>query len=149
MKIEIRNIKKTKLNQSSLVKVIEKYSNLHKKVRLIFTSRLNYCGRYTYISKQKTHQIELSVVAYQFADQVARIYEIIGSLLHELRHAEQQEKLGGAKMMSKQFHGNSRIKASGASDFFSICESEARIAEETNLMSAVDYYWKNCDNVVM
>lgn len=149
MNIDIRDIKKAKLNKQALIKVIKRFYKLRKNVRLVFKRSLSCCGLYTYLSKQKTHRVEVSTTSYKFSDRNARIYEMIGTILHELKHAEQQERLGIAKMMGSKFHGNHRIKSYWASDFFSICENEARIAEETNLMSAVDYYWKNCDNVVM
>lgn len=146
--IEIKNIEKTKLKEYALLKTIEKFSNIKKNIRIIFTNRLTYYGRYTYLCKEKKHQIEISTTVFQYADRNARIYEMIGSILHELKHAEQQEKMGSPKMMSKQYHKNNRIKNSGAADFFSICESEARIAEEINLMPATDYYWKCLSKLV-
>lgn len=148
MNIEIKNIEKTKLKRYPLLKTIEKFSGLKKDIRLVFTSRLSYYGRYTYISKEKIHKIEISTIIFQYAEKNARIYEMIGSILHELKHAEQQEVLGSMKMMSVKFHKNKKIKGSEASDFFSICENEARIAEEINLMPAVDYYWKCCNDVL-
>ena len=148
MNIKIKNIKKTKLNERVLLKTIKKFSNLKKDILLIFTDRLTYYGKYTYVSKKKIHQIEISTIVFRYAESTARIYEMIGSILHELKHAEQQEKLGFLKMMSNSFHKNCRIKGSGASEFFSVCESEARIAEEVNLMPAAEYYWKNYDKMI-
>lgn len=141
--IEIKNIEKTKLEIEPLLKTIQKFSNLEKNILIIFDGRLKCHGNYNYLSSQ-VHCIKISTTVFQFSDRIGKIYELIGTLLHELKHAIQEESLGTQVFESENFSTNKTIKSSATSDYFSLREVEARIFEESKLLAAVEFYRKNC-----
>lgn len=146
--IEIKNIEKTKLNKKALLKVIERYSKSKKNILISFDGRLESFGIYTYSSKKKRHEIKISTKTFQFKDAESRTYETIGTLLHEMKHLQQQEQLGSLFFMSRKFCWNDKIRSFDGSDYFSLRECEARTFEEKNVFLATEYYWKMCKGVV-
>lgn len=148
MKIEVKNIEKTKLNKEAFLKVVERFLKNKKSLLIIFDGRLDCFGYYTYNSKKKKHIIKISTKRFQFKDKISRTYEIIGTFLHESKHLQQQEQFGSSFFMSKKFAWNEKIKSFDGSDYFSVRECEARVFEEKNVLAATEYYWKMCKHMV-
>lgn len=143
--VEIKNINKTPLKQKALIKLIRKFSKTKKSIFLRFDGRIGSYGLYEYNSKKQRHDITVSTKKFQFKNKKAKIYELIGTILHEIRHAEQQEKFGSKYLSSKGFGYNLDFEvAFEAADYFSKREIEARTFENEFLLSAVKFYWKNC-----
>lgn len=140
--IEIKNIEKTKFNKKALLKTIEKYSNNKKKLLIIFDGRLGIFGYYRYNSKKQRHEIKISTRPHQFKDRTSRTYEMIGTVLHELKHLQQQERVGSVAFMGDKLSRNERIRSAEGADYFSVRECEARTFEEKNVLPAADFYWK-------
>lgn len=146
--ITIQKIERTNLNEEALVKVIKKFSKPKKDLRLTFDARISDFGSYTYNSKKKRHEIKISSKVFQFGALSSRPYELIGTILHELKHLQQQEDLGTNTFFSEKYTFNKCIKNEAASAYYSIGEIEARLFEEKNLLAAVDFYCKNLENVL-
>ena len=147
--IEIRNIDKTPLNKVGLIKLIRRYAKGKKDILLSFDGRISCFGDYNYNSEKKRHEIRVSTKVSQFKqDPAAKIYDLISTILHELKHLQQQEEVGTKTFYSKHFSYNTDIKLEEASDYFSVREAEARTFEEKNLLDAVNFYWKSCKDVV-
>lgn len=147
--IEIRNIEKTKFHKEALLKVIKKFSKSEKDIVLSFDNRVTSLGYYIYNQKKRRHDIKICSKNLHFEDDMANVYELIGTILHELKHLQQQEDLGTPAFGSFKFSCNKRIKDPAASDFYSDREIEARVFEESNLKEAVEYYCKNCEDVLV
>ena len=146
--IEIRNINKTRLNRIALIKVIKKFSHIKRNVLISFDGRLKAYGDYFYSAVDKRHEIRVSLKKYHFKNPQGRVVEMIGTILHELEHAQQQEAFGTLVFMSKKFSANKNIKSQSASDYFSVRECSARLYEEKNILRAAEYYWKTCSGAV-
>lgn len=143
--IKIRNINKTPLKQKSLIKLIEKFSKIKKDIFLCFDGRIGSYGLYEYNSKKQRHDITISSKKFQFNNKKAKIYELIGTILHEIKHAQQQEKVGSKKFVARGFGYNMDFEISiEPADYFSVREIEARTFENEFLLPAVKFYWKNC-----
>lgn len=140
--IEIKNIEKTRLNKKALLKIIKKYSNSKKDILLVFDGRLGIFGYYKYNSKKHRHEIKISTRTHQFKDRMSRVYEMIGTVLHELKHLQQHESVGSVAFMGDKLSRNERIKSMEGADYFSVRECEARTFEEKNVLPATDFYWK-------
>lgn len=146
--IEIRNIEKTKLNKEAFISLVEKYSNTEKDILIFFDARISDCGQYVYNSKKKRHEIKISPTKLMFNDAASQTYEFTATLLHELKHLQQQEELGTNTLFSKRLSCNPKIKNQEGSDYFSSREIDARIFEELKLTEATEFYWKKCNRMI-
>ena len=146
--ITIQKIERTNLSEAALVKLIKKFSNPKKDLRLTFDARISDHGSYTYNIKKKRHEIKVSSRVFQFRSRSSKPYELIGTIIHELKHVQQQEDLGTNTFFSEKHFLNKCIKNEAAAAYYSTAEIEARIFEEKNLLAAVDFYCKNNNGVL-
>ena len=143
--IKIKNINRTPLEEKALIKLIESFCNVKKDIFLRFDGRIGSYGLYVYNAKKQRHDITISNKMFQFKNKKARIYELIGTILHEVKHAQQQEKVGSKTFTSRGFGYNVDFEiAAEPADYFSAREIEARVFENEVLLSAIIFYWKNC-----
>lgn len=146
--IVIRNIQRTNLREYSLAKLVKKFSKSEKDISITFDARISDFGSYIYNGEKQRHEIKISSKTFQFNDPSSKTYELIGTILHELKHVQQQEDLGTRSFFSEKFALNKCIKNEAAATYYSLCEVEARLFEEKNVLSAVEYYWKCSSDVV-
>ena len=130
------------------MKLVKKFSKSEKDIVLIFDNRIASAGVYEYNCKKKRHEIRVSSKDLEFDDPQAKVYELISTILHELKHLQQQENLGANTFESEKFAMNKCIKNPEAAAYFSDREIEARIFEEKNVLSAVEFYCKNSTTVL-
>jgi hypothetical protein len=146
MAIEILGIEKSCLEYDRYFKLIKKYTaSLKQDVSISFDLRLkSIYGNHCFDYETKKHIIKISPIMCSKdgdarIDEEAQKYNYIAVTIHEIKHAMQQEKLGSL-YESKKFSTNKKIKHSSMSEYYSILEIEARIFEEQNVNSAVEYY---------
>lgn len=146
--IEVRNIEKTNLNKVAFLKLLKKFAKSKKDILVSFDGRLCTFGCYSFNIEKRRHEIKISSKIFQFNDPASNVYELIGTLLHEVKHLQQKEDLGTNIFESKKFGCNKRIKDQEASEYYSPCEIEARAFEEKNIDVAVEFYYKTCDTML-
>jgi len=143
MDIEVRYIERTCLKEKPYIQLIKKYIGLRtdKDIKIIFDLRLkkNY-GTYYYDFDKRKHIISIMPYVRHKTTQTHEMYALIGTTMHELKHLIQREELGYKKFMSSKFNRNEQIVGSDGSSWFSECEIQARIYENSKVISAVEYY---------
>jgi hypothetical protein len=154
--VATRYIERTSLDEAAFVKTIKKYAKLLKlshDISIVFDMRLACYGIHCWDSSKKIHLIRISPTRCKFQLEgespvrlgpAAEKYKILSTLLHELRHAQQKEELGHNKFYSKNYGSVKEIKNPEASTYFSECERDARIFEDTYIDEAVEYYDSSC-----
>jgi len=103
---------------------------------------LNLFGQYSYNVQKKIHTIQISTKVNLDADKGVEKYQHIGTLLHELKHAQQQEAIGSNVFWSNKHRKAAEIKNTINSEHFSECELGARAYEAQNTAKAVELYNK-------
>lgn len=149
MKLQIRYISRTCLNEEVYRKFVKKYSRgIRQKILISFDLKIKNYGQHDYNEKKKTHIIKISPQTCGFSsdlqklDDIAELYNLLASTLHELHHAKQLENLGKEKFLDDSFSSTPEVKNEQISDFYSLCEVETRIYENKMILKAVKYYNK-------
>lgn len=155
-KVEVRYIDRTCLERDAYIKTVQKYANdLKYDVSIVFDKRLVNYGTHMFIPRKKIHIIRLSPKKNKTAKKshltvetvrigcVGEKFNLIASTIHELKHAQQSEKLG-EKFWDENWGYVSEIKNPEISEWYSECEIEARIYENKNIRSAVKLYDSYC-----
>lgn len=99
-------------------------------------------GYYVFDVKKRTHIIRVSPrlnKAKTNGDVNAEKYQLVSTVLHELRHAQQKEELG-VEFWRKHYNNAADVIQPAFSDFYSECEIDARTFENANVLSAVEFY---------
>lgn len=115
---------------------------------------LKIIGQYYFDTKKRTHTIRISpkknktvlensvvqnVFKVKTVDSEAEKYQLISTVLHEIKHALQKEERG-IDFWNAKYSCASDIKNNSLKDFYSECEIEARTFEHTNMLNAVETY---------
>jgi hypothetical protein len=148
MNVEVRHTDRTCLNEKAYIKLVRKYAKLKYKLIISFDDRIKAYGQYNFDPNKRTHIIKISpkrnktvqeesvdetVYKIKTVDSNGEKYQLISTTLHELKHAIQKEELGEA-FWNKHYSAATDIKNKGLADFYSECEAEARIYENTNIL---------------
>jgi hypothetical protein len=146
MKVTIKNSDRTSLNKGILLKLIKKYcQSVKQDIVVSFDHRIKTFGYYVYDTKKKKHIIKISVHGCTYSDRGTKLdkeaekYATISTLLHELKHAIQKEECGKS-FWNKDYSSALDVINPEAADFYSVCEIEARIYENKNILQAVEFY---------
>jgi len=147
--IEVRHIERTGLDENAFVKVVKKYAkSLNHNILIVFDLRIKDYGVHYWDGVKKLHIIRISPTKCKFdysdgneirIGPVAEKYKIISAIIHELRHAQQKEELG-YKFYSEHYGNVKEITNPSVSEWYSKCERDARIYEDTHTTRAVEYY---------
>lgn len=146
-KIEIRHHERVSVDRLALEKVIKKFSKVKNNVVVSFDNRISDYGQYFFEPKKKAHTIKISPrknildTNGSLLSSESSKYQIISTLLHEMRHAQQKESVGSV-FNRFSYYFNKRIKETYFSYFFSECELDARKYEVTHINSAIKMYNK-------
>jgi len=145
--IEIRNFHHTKLKYEPFAKTVKRYVRYLKLKCDIFVSfdrRLSKAdGYYRYDFYSRRHKIQLN--PYTTETEIAFVkWTLISTLLHELKHAQQIERLGFDFYTSRSFRYAQDIRRVENSEYFSECEICARAYENQHIVRAVDFYNDCC-----
>ena len=145
MKIEVRHIDNTCLKEVGFIKVVKKYGRIKKDVLIVFDKRIKYLGLHGFDAKSKKHIIRLSPILSKIDERgniisnSAEKYNLLSTILHELRHCQQLEELR-SKYWDENYGANERIKEKDISVEFSEAESDARMYENKYILEAVKLY---------
>jgi hypothetical protein len=144
--ITVRHINKTPLQKDAYIKTIEKFANLRYDMIISFDRRISDFGLYHWDSKKNIHKIQINPdkCKSKGKDTEAEKYELIGTTLHELCHANQLEYLGSKIFHSDQFSKTHKISNEDVSEWYSEAEIKARIFEDQNIIQAVLFYDSCC-----
>lgn len=150
MKVEVRHLQRTCLQDKAFKKLVKRYGKLNHKLIICFDNRVKDCGFYWWDTNKKVHIIRISAKNNMspYGNQLeagAQKYNLISTLLHELRHAQQKEEQGVNFWSGKYFYSKD-IENLEISNFYSICEIDARAFENKNLLSAIQLYDSSCIN---
>jgi len=141
--IEIRNLNYTRLNHYAFKKIAQKYARylkLEHKILIVFDKRLTKNGGYHDLDySKKRHRIQLCPHP-DGAEPNAVKWSLISFLLHELKHAQQIEKGGYHRHISKAYSSVEEIEDTEWSEYYSDCETEARTYQNQHVRKAVDFY---------
>lgn len=138
------------LDEHAFVRLIQKYARTKNNIDVLFDRRMvSTCGSYDEIQKNNRldkHQIKISPISCEVrGNKKVTLFLYISTLLHELRHLQQREKLGSRKFHSKEFGYNESVFNSNFySENYSKCEIDARLYENKNIWAAFLYYNKIC-----
>jgi len=149
MQVEVRYIERVSLYEEPFIRVVQEYTKkLKHNFVVVFDLRLKNFGTHMWDADKKIHIIRLSPVLCKFKKNVrlgpiAEKYRIIGSLLHEIRHAQQYEELGD-KFWNKKYVKVKAITNPDVSDWYSECERDARIYEDLHIKDAIILYDSSC-----
>jgi hypothetical protein len=153
--IDIRYIDRTCLEYKPFYALVKKYSkDLKNNIRIVFDKRIVSMGTYIYDYKNKIHIIKISPEKNRYhtrlnpiyktikLDLAAEKYNLIGTVLHEIKHALQLQSMGS---LYERYNFNyiKEISNQEISEWYSECEIEARIFESRNLHNAIEYYNRN------
>lgn len=153
-KLMIKHIERTCLNEKAFIKLVKKYAKLKYKLVIVFDNRIKDYGQYNFDPEKRIHTIRISPKKNKIVQEDSSIetvykvikvdangekYQLIGTTLHELKHAIQKEERG-TEFWSKKYSCASDIKNTSLADFYSECEIEARQFEHNALLEAVDLY---------
>lgn len=120
---------------------------LDNSVSVIFDNRIKVYAVY-YGCSNKTHLIRVSPNNNTIlGDLNASLHVYLGTIIHELKHAIQSEQLGERAYNALNFRSAVTIKNSKYSDFYSVCEVEARLYELKHVLKAVKVYNKATDKI--
>jgi len=155
MPIEIRYIERTCLQKDAFMKMIKKYHKLNHNIRVVFDLRINSYGSHWWDGNKKIHIIRINPLYCKFHHDennpkgvrlgpVAEKYRIIGTTLHELRHAQQKEELG-YKFYQEKYESVKAITNPYVATWYSECERDARIYEDEHIEDAVTVYDSACE----
>lgn len=146
MEVEIKHLYRTCLDEKASIKLVKKYCKKFKNdITIIFDLRIKDYGSYNFDSEKKSHIIKISPKNCCFTPEGAKLdfgaekYLLISTLLHELHHANQYEKMG-YKFWNSKFTCASEIENTASTEYFSQCEVEAREFENKHIIAAVAYY---------
>jgi hypothetical protein len=150
MNITLRHFERTSLNEQAFLKLVKKYAhNLMHDVVISFDNRIStYYGEHSYDSDKKIHFIKISPkkctkFEKKIIDAHGQKYNFLSTVIHELKHASQQDQLG-REFWSRQYSCAKGVKNLAAAEFYSEKEIEARIFENENVVAAVEYYDSCC-----
>ncbi len=143
--IEIRNIHHTALQLCPLKKLVEKYARslkLRRDVVVVFDRRLTGVtgGLHRLNYKKDRHVIQIYPECEGQTDEGALKYGLVTYILHELKHAQQEEVHGYSYHNSNAFSRVTEIHDKEQSEHYSRCETEARMYECKHIHNAVDFY---------
>jgi len=130
------------LNKDAFLKVMQKYARslkLKQNVVITFDKRLVHIyGDHDYDYDKDCHLIRLAIDHHR-EEEVSK-WRWISTGLHELKHAQQQERYSDYAMRNR----TKSIKEKESSNWFSRNEAEARSYEDKHLHNAVDLYESLC-----
>jgi hypothetical protein len=113
-------------------------ASLSTKLLLFSISELKIIGQYIFDAKKRTHIIRISPKlnkAKTNGDSNAEKYQLVSTVLHEVRHAQQKEERG-MEFWRKRYNTAVDVIHPAFSDFYSECEIDARTFENANVLSA-------------
>jgi hypothetical protein len=149
--IEVRYIERTSLEKEPLKKTIQKFAKVLKQdILVVFDLRIKGFGSHTWDGEDRRHIIRVSPIRCKFHQDeskgeevrlgpAAEKYRLVSTILHEIRHAQQKEKLG-YKFYHEHYETVEEITNPHVSTWFSECERDARIYEDKNIEDAIDFY---------
>lgn len=147
MEIKIKNLYRTCLDERAFEKLIKRYCKKFKyDILIVFDLRIRDYGNYNFDATKSRHIVKISPNSCGFSDDGVKLdfgaekYLLIATLLHELRHASQYEKMGRNKFWNEKFGCTNEIQHPSSNEYFSLCEVDARAFENKHILSAVKYY---------
>jgi len=148
MSIEIRYLDRTCLTEEAFYEVVYSYIKslkIENDVRIVFDLRIIDFGFHIWEPESNQHIIRISPTKCQQERGVklhstSEKYRVISTLLHELKHAQQKEKLGWHKYFSEGYRNVKGIKNTTISNWYSECERDARMFEDKHIEEAVEIY---------
>lgn len=152
MEITIKHIENTILDEKATLELVKKYCKLKKDVYISFSTHLKDYGYYQWDKKNKRHTIFINYEnckkdflrkSKQEYDTDIQLHLLIGTILHELRHAQQKEKLK-YKFKDDKYTCTVYIEDFSYSEYFSRCETDARVYENRHLNNAIELYHSYC-----
>lgn len=146
MSIVFRHLDRVPLDEVATLKVVKKFGKLKKPVVISFDNRIKLCGLWQYKADKHNsyHLIKISPIENMcnnetgalLSDKV-QVYELISTILHELRHGQQWEN-------NFSWNGrNHKVKGTFYQEWWSESEIDARTFEHANIAQAIEYYDKN------
>jgi len=148
--ITVRHIEKTCLESEPFFKLCKKHaSKLEKDLLIVFDLRIGCYGTHWFDSKKQLHIIRISPEKCRHyrdekgvikkLDLEAEKYNIISTVVHEIRHAQQKEEMG-ISYWNKKCHYAEEIRNPGYKSYYSEIEADARTYENKYVLSAVEFY---------
>ncbi len=137
-----RHAERTTLNTDALLRIIKTYTNLLLPVVVSFDRQINDHGTHVALERpngQEYHYIRISVRMTEHLDDRSQAFDLISTLLHELQHADQWERLGPEAYEDPSFACAGTPNAR-TDDFYSSREIQARTFENANLAGAMQCY---------
>jgi len=150
--ITIRHIDRTCLNHNAFISMVKSYSKLDHDILIVFDDRISCMGMHIYEHTKKLHTIRLSPKHNKYGrnelgepvrlDAEAEKHNLISTVLHELHHGTQREKLKQS-FFRKDYLFSKSIKNPDLAEHYSKSELEARRYECENILKAVEFYDKH------
>jgi HSP90 family molecular chaperone len=153
MELTLRHTETTILEEKALIEVVKKYSKLKKDIYISFTTHIQDYGYYYWDKKNKRHTIFInpdlckrdyfkrSKAEY---DKDIQTHLLIGTIIHELRHAQQKEKLKYKYDNDQKYVCTVFIEDFSYSEYFSQREADARVYENRHINNAMQLYHSCC-----
>ena len=146
MKVEYRHLDRTCLDEIALSKLLKRYTkNFKYDILFVFDLRIKDYGNYIFDISNNRHWIKISPNQCGFTDAGIKLepeaekYNLLATILHEVRHAQQYEKMG-YKFWNSKFSCTAEIKNPDSSEYFSEIEVAAREFENKHILNSVEYY---------
>jgi tRNA A37 threonylcarbamoyladenosine modification protein TsaB len=127
-RIVVRHIERVPLKENALKKLIKRYARTKNKILVVFDKRFkNVYGQYFWDSRKKVHNIQIAVKKFDSVE--TTIKELIGTIMHEIRHLNQKVHWGRKFYIAR---------------YDSECEADAMNYEQRYSDNAIRFYKKNC-----